>query len=35
VRYDRDPGAENGRPLKHVQGDFWQIDDNYLSATTP
>lgn len=35
VRYDRDAGAENGRPLKHVQGDFWQIDDDYLSATTP
>lgn len=35
VRYDRDPGAENGRPLKHVQSNFWQIDDNYLSATIP
>jgi hypothetical protein len=30
VRYGRDPGAENGRPLKHDEGFFWQIGDDYL-----
>ena len=30
LRYDRDPGAANGRPLKQVGPIFWTIDDNYL-----
>ena len=29
VRYDRDPGAEHGRPLRHVKGGFWTINDDY------
>jgi esterase/lipase superfamily enzyme len=32
LRYDRDPGAENGRPLKRVGPIFWQIDDDYLAS---
>ena len=32
VRYGRSPGAENGRPLKHVEGLFWKIDDDYLKS---
>jgi len=30
VRYGRLPGTDNGRPLEHVGGFFWRIDDNYL-----
>lgn len=30
VRYDRDPGASNARPLAHRGGVFWQVDDSYL-----
>ena len=30
LRYNRKPGAENGRPLQNVQGQFWVIHDNYL-----
>lgn len=30
LRYDRDPGAENGRPLKRTGEIFWLIDDDYL-----
>ena len=29
LRYDRDPGAANGRPLIHKDGIFWAIDDGY------
>ena len=32
VRYGRAPGAENGRPLEHVDGFFWKIDDDYLKS---
>ena len=32
VRYGRSPGAENGRPLKHIGGLFWRIDDDYLQS---
>ena len=32
VRYGLAPGAENGRPLEHVAGFFWTIDDDYLSS---
>jgi esterase/lipase superfamily enzyme len=32
VRYGRSPGAENGRPLEHVGGLFWKIDDDYLRS---
>ena len=36
LRYDRDPGVENGRPLKRVGPIFWQIDDDYLAnAASP
>ena len=30
VRYGRAPGAENGRPLRHQETSFWEIDDTYL-----
>jgi esterase/lipase superfamily enzyme len=30
VRYGQLPGAENGRPLEHIEGLFWKIDDDYL-----
>jgi esterase/lipase superfamily enzyme len=30
LRFDRRPGAENGRPLKREQGNFWLIEDDYL-----
>lgn len=30
VRYGRPPGAQHGRPLTHLGGIFWQIDDDYL-----
>ncbi len=30
VRYDRDPGEKNGRPLVHKSSAFWEIDDTYL-----
>ena len=32
VRYDRDPGAANGRPLKHRGLFFWEISDDYLQS---
>ncbi len=32
VRYGRSPGAETGRPLGHVEGLFWRIDDDYLKS---
>lgn len=32
VRYDRDPGVENGRPLKHNGSIFWSIGDDYLAS---
>ena len=31
VRYGLSPGAESGRPLKHVDGLFWKISDDYLT----
>ena len=35
LRYDRAPGAENGRPLKiDEDGAFWMVDDNYPGPTT-
>jgi hypothetical protein len=33
LRYERDPGVENGRPLANIQGHFWAIDDDYPRAT--
>ncbi len=30
LRYNLDPGAENGRPMKMLHPYFWLIDDNYL-----
>ena len=35
IRYGKDPGANNGRPLEHMGNIFWQIDDNYLKAAKP
>jgi esterase/lipase superfamily enzyme len=35
VRYGRKPGAENGRPLEHLKGIFWSIDDDYPLAKPP
>lgn len=32
VRFGRQPGAENGRPLEHVDALFWRINDDYLRA---
>jgi hypothetical protein len=32
VRYGHPPGAENGRPLEHIEGLFWKIDDDYLQS---
>jgi len=32
MRYDRGPGAHDGRPLRHMEGAFWAIDDDYLSG---
>jgi esterase/lipase superfamily enzyme len=29
VRYGREPGEENGRPLKPVTANFWQIEPGY------
>ena len=29
LRYERAPGAENGRPLDIQESGFWQIHDNY------
>ena len=29
VRYGLPPGAEHGRPLQHLGGIFWRIDDDY------
>jgi esterase/lipase superfamily enzyme len=29
LRHDRDPGAANGRPLRHQNGLFWEIGDDY------
>jgi esterase/lipase superfamily enzyme len=30
VRYEKSPGAENGRPLTRTGPIYWQIDDDYL-----
>ncbi|MGF1526615.1 MAG: alpha/beta hydrolase [Candidatus Competibacterales bacterium] len=30
LRYNRDPGPAHGRPLKHRDMIFWEIDDDYL-----
>jgi esterase/lipase superfamily enzyme len=27
---DRDPGAENGRPLKRIDVSYWELEDDYL-----
>ncbi len=32
VRFGRDPGAANGRPLEHTGNIFWMIDDDYLQG---
>lgn len=29
LRYGWAPGKENGRPLEHLGGNFWRIDDDY------
>jgi len=29
LRHGLDPGAENGRPLEHLGGRFWRIDEDY------
>jgi len=33
LRYDRDPGAENGRPLTKPEGGFWTITKGYPQVT--
>ncbi|MCI0364071.1 MAG: alpha/beta hydrolase [Phycisphaerales bacterium] len=30
LRYDRDPGSANGRPLKQIGDQYWEINDSYL-----
>lgn len=32
LRDDRDPGAENGRPLHLSEGGFWELGDDYPSV---
>ena len=32
LRFGRPPGAENGRPLEHIDGLFWKVDDDYLRS---
>ena len=32
VRYGLPPGAENGRPLDHIEGYFWKIGDDYMKT---
>jgi esterase/lipase superfamily enzyme len=32
LRYDRDPGAENGRPLQESEMGFWTLEDGYPGA---
>lgn len=34
LRYHYEPGAENGRPLKIEDNEFWMIDDKYPTPTT-
>jgi len=29
LRDGRQPGKENGRPLTHLGGAFWMLDNNY------
>jgi esterase/lipase superfamily enzyme len=33
LRYDRDPGAANGRPLTRPEGGFWTITKGYPQVT--
>lgn len=35
LRYDRDPGEANGRPLKQIAPNFWQIDESYPNSRVP
>jgi len=35
LRDGRKPGAENGRPLVHLGGAFWSLDNNYLMHAPP
>jgi esterase/lipase superfamily enzyme len=35
LRYDRDPGAEHGRPLRHIEANFWTIGDGYPGKGPP
>ena len=35
LRDDRLAGAEHGRPLKHIRGSFWELDDDYPSEVRP
>ena len=35
LRDDREPGAENGRPLTPLMENFWQLNDNYLKGGAP
>lgn len=34
LRDDYSPGAENGRPLIHQEGNFWEIRDDYMLNST-
>jgi esterase/lipase superfamily enzyme len=35
LRDGRKPGAENGRPLTHLGGAFWSLDNNYMKPAPP
>ncbi len=35
LRDNKQPGAENGRPLRHPDDGFWEIRDDYLRASAP
>jgi esterase/lipase superfamily enzyme len=35
LRDDKDPGAENGRPMKQRFTSVWEIDNDYLRNTAP
>ena len=35
LRYDLDPGAENGRPLTRKEGIYWELTDDYMKSAEP
>ncbi len=35
LRYDREPGAENGRPLREIVENYWVLDKGYPRTPPP